>query len=162
MVLPDVHLIYRSRWLIRPLIQDQSACRIEVFCGSSWDESEVEQMAIEAQKEEYYLRWETLPLTSGQPLENRPETIYVFFEGGYSQDDPLALELSNPVGRLAVSSYSDVVNIVSGSSEWEWEDCWEVPIPWLSPFALSPFPQKSYSDSLGSTARPEDQGFFTT
>lgn len=62
--------------------------------------------------------------------------MFIVFQGGHEQDDPDALEFSNPVGIVATFNLEDAEAAVRRHHQSDSLDIWKLSIPWRSPFAL--------------------------
>lgn len=145
-------LVYRRRVIHRGSTPNDPS-RHDVICAAFWEEQQVKDLEKQATDRGYELWWETVPVHSPACPEQHNATVFVVFEGGLAQDHPEALEFSDPVGLAVYFTRNDVEAALESHTDWEWEDVWELPVPWQSAFALNPFTKKRSSGS------PEDYEF---
>lgn len=145
-------LVYRRRLVHRGSAPDNPSRR-DIICAAFWEEREVRDLEAEAKGRGYELWWEEVPVHSRVSPPQHPEKVFVIFEGGMAQNHPEALEFSDPVGLAAYITREEIEAALNHHADWEWEDVWELPVPWQSPFALNPFTKKRSSGS------PEDYEF---
>lgn len=140
----SLFIVYRRRIIHRGSAPDHPS-RCDVICATFWEERQVRELEGKARDLGYELWWEEVPVRS-QPLPQQPpDTVFIVFQGGLEQDHPEALELSDPVGLAVYLTRGEVEAVLDSHPDWVWEDVWELPVPWRSPFALNPFPKKHYS-----------------
>ncbi|MDO5671020.1 MAG: hypothetical protein Q4G50_13600 [Corynebacterium sp.] len=134
------YLVYRTRWRTDPMEMSLDA-PYHVFCAVTLDEQVAYEMWSQGKQAGAHIAWEEIPL---QGQADFPTDLYIVFQGGIPQDDPLALELSNPVGIAAFDNKDDVQDFIDQSTQWDWEDVWTVPAEWRSKFLFTPFPARVY------------------
>ena len=147
-----LYLVYRRRLLHRRSLPDQPS-DIQVICGAFWDEGQVKELAMAARQLGYELFSEEVPVRSQHSTDTPPDTVFVLFDTEWEQNNPEALEFADPVGQAVYFTRDEVDAVVCDSTHWFWEDVWELPVPWVSHFALHPFTKIRSRDS------PEDYEF---
>lgn len=116
--------------------------RHDVICALFGTEAEVKLLEQQAGDLGYELWWEEIPISNNTDPAHLPSTVFIVFQGGYEQDDPDALEFSNPVGIVATFNLEDAESAIHRHHQSDSLDIWKLPIPWQSPFALHPFTKK--------------------
>lgn len=129
----SMHIIYRTRHIAWDDDPD-SPGSWDVVCGSVWTEDEVRALADNARARGEPLKSAEVVLAFDLDPASPPASVFIPGQIAMPQDDPLAEEFSDFIPMKAYLTREE-----AEQGEDNWDVVWELPLPWIGRFMLSPF-----------------------